>query len=114
MGIAVDQGNLKERLDSVAWGLLAVLVGTLAIPAGTPGRLLAIATGAGLLVVNAVRWNHGLEVQWLSTVLGIVVLVGGLAALGGAELNLFAAFCITLGCVAIGLALLDRRPTAEA
>ncbi len=70
----------EARLDTVGWGLLAILVGVMAMPSGMPTYLLAAATGAAMLGLNVWRLATGLRVRWFSTVLGAVILVAGLAA----------------------------------
>jgi hypothetical protein len=100
---------LDDRLDTVAWGLVAVMVGVIALPGGAVAYALAAATGAGFLLVNGVRRLAGLPIRWFSLVLGIVLLAAATAAFAGVAVDVFAAFFIVLGVVVIGGALLRRE-----
>jgi hypothetical protein len=104
-----DRGSLEDRLDTAAWGLLAVLVGVFALPGGPVTDGLAIATGAGLLGINAVRRSAGLPIRWFSSVLGAVVILAGAAALAGSHIDVFAAFFIALGVVTVVAAIARRN-----
>jgi hypothetical protein len=108
MSTAAKPEILEDRLDTVAWGFVAVLVGVIALPAGVLTYALAAATGAGLLVVSGVRRLAGLPIRWLSLVLGAVVLAAAIGAFAGVAVDLFAAFFIVLGVVIIGGAVLRR------
>ena len=96
----------EARFDTIGWGLLAILVGVMAMPSGTPTYLLAAATGTAMLGLNAWRRATGVPVRWFSIALGAVILAAGLAALAGVEIDVLAAFFVTLGIVVIGGAIL--------
>lgn len=110
------QGNIahetstsqEDRLDTAAWGLIVIMAGAIALPAGPLANILAAATGAALLGVNIVRAMAGLAVSWFSAVLGGVVLVAAVAAMAGTHIDVIAAFLIAMGVAVVASALVDR------
>ena len=102
-------GTLEDRFDSIGWGLLAILVGVMALPSGTPTYVLAAVTGGAMLGINVARRLIGVPVRWFSVVLGAVVLAAGVAAMAGTKFDLFAAFFVALGLVVIAGAIIGRH-----
>jgi hypothetical protein len=98
----------EDRFDTVAWGLLFVLVGVLALPGGVVTDVLASAVGVALIAINVARRRAGLPVRALTLALGTVTLVAGVAALAGVPLDLFAGFFVALGAIVIAGAIARR------
>ncbi len=102
----------RERLDTVGWGLVFLLVGTVALPGG-PAQYAAVA-GVGTLLlglsVALARLERRLDL--FSAVLGATALASGLGALAGLRIDAFALFFILLGLVMVVVPLVrfaDRR-----
>jgi hypothetical protein len=102
------QRPLEARLETAAWGMIAILVGAVLLPSGPLTYWLAALAGAGLLGVSALRRASGIAVNWFSAVLGGVMVVAGAAALAGTHIDVFAAFFLALGIVLVVIAGLRR------
>lgn len=95
-----ERGDPKV-FESVGWGLIFLLLSTLAWPGG-PIRYAGIATvGALLLALNAVIVRSGRRFDLFTTAIGATALLGGTAALGGLRLDLFAVFFGVLGAIVL-------------
>jgi hypothetical protein len=104
-GVAQERrGAFEARLETAAWGMIAILVAAVLLPSGAVAELLACAAGAGLIGVNAVRRASGIAVNVVSVVLGGAFLVAGAAALAGTHVDVLATFFLALGIVMIVVA----------
>lgn len=100
---------LEDRLDTVGWGLLFLLVGALAMPTGV-GEFASVAVvGALLLTLNVARVAAGVPVSWLSVILGATALAAGLGAMAGMRIDAFVLFFALLGAVTVASAVVRRR-----
>jgi hypothetical protein len=97
-----------DQLETVAWGLVAVLAGVVILPDGPVATVLAGLVGGGLVAVNLVRVAWHLDVSLVSSVLGVAVLASAVAAAAGVALPAVAAFFVLFGVAVIGTALLRR------
>ncbi len=103
MGESADPGKaeLEDRLDSIGWGLLFLVVGVLAIPNGTTEYVCAAAEGAALLGLNVLRLALAVPVGWFTMILGAAFLAGGVGALTGLHMDVFVLFFVAAGAVTI-------------
>lgn len=98
-----------RQLSAIAWGLLFVWVGV--------ALLLQVGWGYGLLGVGAIiLGSQGAHVivgdfrlDWFSTVVGLIFLLGGVWALFSIQVSLVPILCIAAG-VALMLSALTSRP----
>lgn len=102
----------RERLNTVGWGLVFLLVGAMALPSG-PAEYVAVAgVGALMLSLNVVLLAVGRQVDVFTAVLGATALIAGLSAMAGVKIDGFALFFILLGFVMVVVPLVrlaDRR-----
>ncbi len=110
---AVGTPDLADRLETIAWGLVFLLFGAIALPSGTLEYVAVTAVGVGLLALNGFRVAAHVEVGWFSVVLGATAVVAGAAALGGVPVNDVAVFFGLAGAVLIVGAILRPRRDAE-
>ena len=81
-------GELKSRIGTGGWGLLALWSGALLLLPGELGALWhvwLVGVGAILLGASVVVRALGLRPSWDTIVLGIVGLVSGIGGLAGAS-----------------------------
>jgi hypothetical protein len=101
----LDSPATRERLDTIGWGLVFLLVGVLALPGGT-GEYAALASvGALMLVFNLVLVAGDRQVDVLTAALGGTAVVGGVGALAGLAIDGFALFFVVLGGILIAVPL---------
>jgi hypothetical protein len=97
-----EKDERDRRLESVGWGLLLVITGTIRmLPEGwvPPGTWL-IATGAILVGVNLLRYFNGIPTRGFSIVVGTVALTAGIDSLLGLSLPVVAiALILAGGCI---------------
>jgi hypothetical protein len=93
----------EERIDRIGWGLFLLMTGVLwLLPEGrVPSGTWLVGTGLLLLALTAVRHSAGARVSGVLTVLGALMLAGGLAELGGVSLPLLAIGLIVFGAVMV-------------
>jgi hypothetical protein len=102
---------LDQRLETLFWGLLFILVGSIwLIPdAQVPEGTWLIGIGLVLLVPNVVRYFSSIAVRVLPSVLGVFALVAGLLAFFGVEIPLISLTLIVIGAGIILKLLLTGR-----
>ncbi len=101
-----------ERFNTVGWGLVFLLVGTLALPSGQVEFAAVAGVGALMLGLNAALIAAGRRLDLFTSVLGATALVAGLGAMAGVKIDVFALFFLLLGLAIIIVPLLrfaDRR-----
>jgi hypothetical protein len=112
-GTAVD-----ERYQTIAWGALLILFGSLGLVPGNQSGLFVLGTGIILLGLNLARYSAGIPANAVTTTLGALAAGLGLLALFGPALNLppFELPLFPLVLVAIGITLVGRatRPAESA
>lgn len=76
---------LNKRLEAVAWGLFLIMLGGFAlVPEETiPHGAWSIGVGLIMLGLNAARYYNKIRMSGFTTFLGIVSVLGGIAALLG-------------------------------
>ncbi len=99
--IDVQTKELRDRLDTVGWGLLFLLFGALALPNGRLEYAAAAAIGAAMLGLNGLRIVKTVPVRWSSIILGAVMVVAGGGALAGVKIDVFVLFFVLAGGVTI-------------
>jgi len=102
---------LEDRLDSIGWGLLFLFVAALALPSGTAEYASVAVLGGLFLLLNVGRILLGVRASWLSVIIGSSMLIGGVSALAGTKVDLFALFFLLVGLVTIAAALRPWRTT---
>lgn len=95
----------RKTFESIGWGLIFLLLSTLAWPGGTVQYAGIAGVGALLLALNVAILRSGRQFDLFTTVLGATALLGGAAALGGLKLDLFAVFFGVLGVVVLAVAI---------
>jgi hypothetical protein len=103
------QEHSHQRLSAIAWGLLFVWVGV--------AVLLDVGWGYGLLGVGAIILGSQVahlmvgefRLDWFSTVVGLIFLLGGIWTLFSIQVGLVPILCIAAG-VALMLSALTSRP----
>jgi hypothetical protein len=116
MGETMDphRRGLEDRLDTVGWGLIFLLLGALALPNGTAEYAAAAAVGVAMLGLNALRIVLDVPVRWFGIILGTVMAVAGSCALVGVKMDVFVLFFAFAGVVTIaGAVLRPRRVAAQ-
>lgn len=115
MGESADPGKaeLADRLDSIGWGLVFLLVGVLAIPNGTTEYACAAAVGAAMLGLNVLRLALAVPVRWFTMILGAAFLAGGAGALAGQHIDVFVLFFVAAGAVTIVGAIVRPKATTD-
>jgi hypothetical protein len=112
-GVGTDEDKkrheLEDRLDSIGWGLVFLLIGALALPNGPIEYVSAAAVGAAMLGLNIVRLIESVPVRWFTVILGSVLLVGGTGALAGVHMDVFLLFFVVAGVVTIAGSLIQPR-----
>jgi hypothetical protein len=96
---------LTGQIDTIGWGLVFLLVGSLALPSDAAKPAVAV-VGALLLAFNGALVVTGLKLDLFTTVLGATALIVGLGALAGARLDAFAVFFLVLGAAMVVVPLL--------
>jgi len=76
---------LNKRFESVAWGLLLIMLGGFAlVPDNTiPKGVWSIGIGVIMLGLNIARYLYKIKMSGFTTILGILSLIGGIAELVG-------------------------------
>ena len=76
---------LNKRFESVAWGLLLIMLGGFAlVPDNTiPKGVWSIGIGVIMLGLNTARYLYKIKMSGFTTILGILSLIGGIAELVG-------------------------------
>ncbi|MGE5252090.1 MAG: hypothetical protein ACM3QS_17935 [Bacteroidota bacterium] len=110
----------EDRLDTVTWGLLALVWGLTILVAAVPFGAGLVGSGLVLLGVNATLLRRGLETSRSNTVLGVLGLCWGALELArpilhqvfkGADLDwvIFAILLVIWGSVQLGRGALTGR-----
>ncbi len=90
---------MDERLESLGWGVLLVVIGTIwlmperIVPPGT----WLIAAGVIILGVNAIRYLKKIPTRGFSMLVAVVALFAGLRTLLDVDLPLFPVALIVIG-----------------
>src|SRR5512141_2570383 len=89
---ASDHTTRARRIDATTWGLLLLITGILLLlPAHTvPEGTWLILAGVILLAASAVRYATHLRVSAFIIALGLLAVAGGVSAIAGLHLPLFA------------------------
>lgn len=87
----------RERLDTIGWGLVFVLVGTLALPDSDTKYALVAGVGVLMLGLNAALLAIDHRFDLVTVVLGATALIAGSGALAGLRVDAFALFFLLLG-----------------
>lgn len=93
----------SEWQDRVGWGLVALLVGVVALASDPIGYAAVAGVGLAMLGLSLVQLRASHELDVLTSVLGATAVAAGLGALVGVRVDVFALFFIILGLVLIGL-----------
>lgn len=104
-----DREHSHRQLSAIAWGLLFVWVGV--------AVLFDVGWGYGLLGVGAIILGSQVahlmvgefRLDWFSTIVGLILLLGGIWALFSIQVGLVPILCIAAG-VALMLSALTSRP----
>ncbi len=105
--------TIDDRLESIGWGLLFLLVAAIALPSGTPQYAAVALVGLAILGLNAYRAFVRIDVSWFGIVLGGSCAVAGGAAVAGFHTDLFVVFFVLAALVTIVLAVLPQHGAAE-
>ena len=105
-----QSSSFDRRLEGIGWALFLIMIGALCLlPDGfaPEGTWLA---GAGLIMVgmNVTRHLKGMRISAFTTVLGLVALALGLAAVAGVALPILPTLLVAIG-VEILYNLITRR-----
>ena len=104
--------STRQRLNTIGWGLVFLLIGSLALPRGQIEYAAVTTVGALMLALNAVLvavWHKG---DLFTSVLGATALIAGLGAMAGVTIDAFALFFLLLGSFFVVVPLVrlaDRR-----
>lgn len=76
---------LNKRLETAAWGLFLIMLGGFALIPDEmiPSGLWSIGVGLIMLGLNATRYAYKIKMSGFTTFLGILSMLGGIAALLG-------------------------------
>ena len=115
MDVSLDprKRDLDKRLESIGWGLVFLLFGALAMPAGTAEYAAVAAIGGALIGLNVVRVALGIAIAWFGLILGASLLIAGIGALSGVHMDAFVLFFAIAGAVTIVAALVRPRSRAD-
>jgi hypothetical protein len=107
LGARRDTASARsERLNTIGWGLVFLLVGSLALPGGLVAEAAVAAVGALMLVFNVALIAGGHRLDLFTTVLGATAVLVGIGAMVGARIDAFAVFFLVLGAVMVVVPLL--------
>jgi hypothetical protein len=104
-----DAPGLADRLDQIGWGIFLMMIGTIWLVPSVPRGTGLVATGALLLLLNAVRYRSGVRVSSISTALGVLALAAGLGELTGVTLPLFPICLVIVGVSMVLKPLIGRK-----
>ncbi len=109
------QDTPDQRLETLGWGVLLVVVGTIWLmpEKWTPPGTWLIAAGLILLGLNGIRYFKGISMSAFSLVAGAIALAAGLGALFGLDLPLFAIALIVTGACILLKPWVPTRPVVE-
>jgi uncharacterized membrane protein len=80
--------SLDRQFQSVAWGVLFILFGSLSLIPGEQNDVFVLGVGLILLGLNAARYVRRLPLNAVTLVLGLMAFAVGAAALGARLLDL--------------------------
>jgi hypothetical protein len=106
-----EKAAQNKRLESVAWGLFLIMLGSFAlVPDDTiPKGVWSIGIGVIMLGLNVARYFYKINMSGFTTVLGILSLIGGIAELIGFTSLDGALLLIILGAYLILKPWFDKR-----
>ena len=95
-------GRISDsRIESIGWACFLILLGAIWLAPFPSERMLEaaflIGVGVILLGINAARLLSGIQTRGFTTVLGVLTLACGLAALGGLYLPFWPSLLILIG-----------------
>lgn len=103
--------DVSDRVDTVGWGILLVVIGAVSLLPGMPDGAWLVAAGVVMLGASAVRaWMH-LGVHGVTVIVGIVALAAGGFLVAGLSTEVGPLVLIVLGSTIVGGALLRTRRT---
>ncbi len=102
---------LNKRLETVSWGLFIIMLGGFAlVPSDRlPEGSWLIGIGIILLGLNAVRLAVGIRMSAVTTILGVLALVGGTGDMLGVDVPVGGLLLVLVGTAIIIRALDPRR-----
>jgi hypothetical protein len=102
---------LNKRLETVSWGLFIIMIGGFAlVPADRlPQGSWLIGIGIILLGLNAVRLAIGIRISVVTSILGLLALVGGTGDMLGVDVPTGGLLLVLVGAAIIVRALDPRR-----
>ena len=80
-----EKAALNKRLENIGWGLFLIMLGGFALvpDESVPKGLWSIGVGVIMLGLNLTRYYYKIKMSGVTTVLGILALLGGIAELLG-------------------------------
>ena len=102
-GIERDERSLEARLDAIGWGALFIIVGAVLLAPGLPEDAWLVAAGIVMIGTIVIRAFLGLDVPWITAVLGAMALVGGVAGILELEAAGWPLVLIAVGATVIAL-----------
>ena len=109
--IDLEKAALNKRLETIAWGLVLVMLGGfILVPVELVSKgIWSIGVGVIMLGLNAARYFSGIRMSGFTTILGILSLVSGFAQLFGVNMLEGAFLLIILGAYLILKPWFDKR-----
>ena len=109
--IDADKAALNKRLETIAWGLLLVMLGGFLLVPGNqfPKGWWSIGVGVIMLGLNVARYFMNVRMSGFTTFLGIVAIISGVLELAGWDILEGAFFLIILGAYLLIKPWFDKR-----
>ena len=109
--IDADKAALNKRLETIAWGLLLVMLGGFLLVPGDqfPKGWWSIGVGVIMLGLNVARYFMNVRMSGFTTFLGIVAIISGVLELAGWDILEGAFFLIILGAYLLIKPWFDKR-----
>lgn len=106
-----EKSNLNKRLETIGWGSFVLMLGCfMLVPHTIVARgVWSIGVGAIMLGLNAARYFYRIRLSGLTTFLGVVSVLVGIAQLAGVHTLEDAALFIVLGAYLVLKSWFDRR-----
>ena len=92
-----SNAEVSDRVDTVGWGILLVVIGAVSLMPGMPDGAWLVAAGVVMLGASAVRAWLRLGVHGVTVVVGIVALAAGVFTLAGLSTEVGPLVLIVLG-----------------